>query len=126
MGLMDTIRQDVAAITSDPEGFGVTLTLLAPNSETAQIVGLSSMHHFSVDSDGKPVNTKNGHVTFSESVLLGENPSYPVRNPSGEVDLKKHKVTVTFSSGVPKTYFIQHFFPNESSGAIVCLLGNAS
>jgi hypothetical protein len=124
MGLMQHIRQSVATITTDQNGFGVVLTLEAPNGQIAEVAGLHSKHHLGVDGDGNRVNSKNAHISFSESALLLINPLYPVRDPKGNVNLTKHKVIAEDSTGLNCKYVIQQWFPNESTGLIVCTLSD--
>lgn len=122
MGLTDTINEDIQQITSDLDGFGVSIKLTAPNDTIIDIVGLTSKHHLGYDTDGNQVNTKNAHISFSEKFLIDA--SYPLRNASGEVDLKGHLADVKDSTGVVKKYIIREWFPDETIGLIVCILGD--
>lgn len=125
MGLLEQAKQDFAAITSSLDGFGREMLLRAPTGETALIVGLHSKHHLGINTDGTPVNSKNSHVSFSETVLMAANPLYPLRiGDKQEVSLKKHRVTVKDSTEVDKEYVITEFFPSETVGFIVCILGD--
>ncbi|MFN8317146.1 MAG: hypothetical protein U0T32_11935 [Chitinophagales bacterium] len=120
MGLVDKIKKDIEKITSNSKEFGVEMTLTAPTHEIIIIKGLHTKHHLSVGTDGSLLNSKNAHVSFSEKFLTDS--LYPVRNTSGEVDLKNHRVDVKDSTGVVKKYLIQHWFPDETVGLIVCIL----
>lgn len=124
MGLMTSIRDSIALLTSDNEGFGVNILLESPTGETAEIKGLHSKHHLAVDGNGNRVNSKNAHITFSESVLIAANPVYIIRDAQGNVNLKKHKVTVQDSTGNDCTYVMSQWFPNESTGTIICTLSD--
>lgn len=122
MSLRDLAKADWQKFTTDPEGFGVSIVLVAPTSETITIRGLATKHHIGVDAEGNRVDTKNVHISFSEQPLLDA--SYPSRNTGGEVDLKGHKATWTDSSGTSVTYIIQQWFPDETMGVILCILGD--
>lgn len=123
MGLLDIIKEDIEAITSDGDGFARSITMTAPTLETVTFNGLHSKHHLGFDSEsGRDVNTKNAHIAVSEKFLTDAN--YPVRNAAGEVDLKNHKVRVEDSTGVEWTYKVEQWFPDETIGLIVCILGN--
>ncbi len=125
MALLDDIKQDIQDITSDIDEFAVSLTLLAPTGETVTLGGLHTKHHLGFDSDsGRDVNTKNAHISFSEKLLLTNNPSYPVRNVRNEVYLEGHKVTAKDSTGVEVTYRIATWFPDETVGLIMCTLSD--
>lgn len=118
MSLLDQIKKDVQVFVSDPNGFGTTLNLTAPNGQIAAITGLGTKHHFEVDEMGKAVNSKNTHFGFSEQELIETNPDYPIRNAKGEVDLMKHKIAYADSTGTVKTYMIQQWHPDETIGYI--------
>lgn len=120
MGLIDQAKADIQQITSDLNGFGVSMTLLHPDGSTITIVGLHTKHHTSIDTDGNPINGKNAHIGFSEGLLVG----YNVRNANGEVSLKGHVVTVNDSTETPKSYVIREWFPDETIGYISCILGD--
>jgi len=123
MGLIAQSRIDIKNIVENANDFGVPMTLLAPDyGETAVINGLHSKTHLQIDTDGNPVNAKNAHISFHENATgIGD---YPIRNAAGEVDLKDHKVTVADSTGLNITYKIEDTYPNETTGLIVCLLGD--
>lgn len=123
MGLLDDIKADLVEITTDTEGFGAELTFTDPAGDvTATIAGLHTKHHISLDETGKPVNSKNAHISFVESVLVAA--GYEIRNSSGEVSLSGHKVAVADSTGEEKNYMIREWFPDEKLGLIVCILGD--
>ncbi len=123
-GLIEQAKADVLAITSNPDEFGISMTFTAPEpgNETATVVGLHTKHYIGINEEGIAVNTKNAHISVSESLLTDA--GYPVRNiTSGEVVLKNHKVSVKDSTGVVKNYVIEEWFPDETIGLIVCILG---
>lgn len=122
MSLLDTAKASIKRITTDTNGFGVSMVLIAPSGATATVAGLHTKHHINVDTDGATVNSKNAHVSISEEVLTAL--GYPVRNADREVNLKGHRVNVADSTGVVKNYVIQEWFPDESVGLIVCILGD--
>ena len=121
MGLVEQAIADAKAITSDAiNGFGISIAFTAPNSTTATINGLATKHHLRMDLDGKLVNSKDASIAVSESLLADA--GYPVRNSSGEVYLKDHKVKWIDSSGQLCEYSIDQWLPDESIGLIVCIL----
>lgn len=123
MGLLAQARQDIAAITTDLEGFGVSMLLVAPNGETATVTGLHSKRRLAVLLNGEAVNSKVAHVSFSEAVVLAANPDYPIRRGL-EVNLFDHKVTVKDSTNTDCTYVLREWFPDETLGLITCILGD--
>lgn len=122
MGLIDTARTSIRRITGSLPGFGVEMLLTAPTGQTLYVTGLHSKHHLGVDTEGNPVNTKNAHVSFHESYLTDA--SYPSRNAQDEISLINHSVRVKDSSGRDRTYKIRAQYPNETTGLIVCILGD--
>lgn len=119
---MDTIKQDIQNITSNLNEFGVSITFTAPTGETATVVGTASKHFMNFDFDtGKNTNSQNAHVTVSEALLTAED--YPVRNPAGNVNMKKHRVSYIDSTGVSGSYEITEQFPDQAVGLIVFILG---
>lgn len=121
MGLIEQAIQDAKEMTSDSvSGFGISIQFIAPNETTATINGLATKHHMRMDLDGKLVNSKDASIAVSEQLLIDA--GYPVRNSSGEVYLKDHKVKWTDSSGQLCEYSIDQWFPDETIGLIVCIL----
>jgi len=68
------------------------------------------------------VNTKNAHISFSEQQLIDA--LYPYRNTGDEVALFNHKIDVKDSTGNIKNYVIREWFPDETIGVILCILGD--
>lgn len=122
MSFLDQIKADIEQITGDADGMTKSLFLQAPTGETATITGLHTKHHLSTDTDGNNVNAKNAHISFSEKYLTDLN--YPVRDILGRVTLKGHKVTVSDSTGNNSVYMIREWYPDETIGLIVCILGD--
>ena len=122
MRLIDKAKEDWQRYTSNTNEFGVAITLTSLQNDILELVGLATKHHIGIDTDGNLVNTKNAHVSFSEKFLTDV--SYPVRDVSGEVNLKGHKVTYSDSTGNPRTYVIREWFPDETVGMITCILGD--
>lgn len=121
MSLIEQARKDWLQITSNTNEFGIELKLFAPNGDTAVVNGLHTKHHLGVDTDGRPVNSRNAHITISESLLNDAN--YPVRDASGKVNLRNHKVQCKDSTGLTGEYIIREWFPDETVGVITCILG---
>lgn len=121
MGLVEQAILDAKAITSDAiNGFGLAIQFIAPDDTTVTINGLATKHHLRMDLDGKLVNSKDASIAVSEQLLVDA--GYPVRNSSGEVYLKDHKVKWTDSSNQLCEYSIYQWFPDEAIGLIVCIL----
>lgn len=120
MGLIQQAKLDIQQITSNLNDFGVEITLLNPTGETITITGLHTKHHMTYDAEGKPINGRNAHLSFSEGVLV----NYTIRNSKGEVDMKGHVATINDSTETPKTYVVREWFPDETIGLIVCILGD--
>ncbi len=122
MGILDLVKSDWKSITTNTNDFGVDITLTTPtDSQSIEIVGLATRHHLGINSEGLLVNSRNVHVSFSEQQLIDE--SYPYLDANNEVNIKKHKVTFNDSRGDSRTYIIKEFFPDETIGVIVCILG---
>jgi len=83
---------------------------------------LATKHHIGIDDDWNVLNNKNAHISFSEQQLIDG--SYPTRNADGEVALYGHKAAWTASTGSLITYTIREFFPDETMGVILCILGD--
>ena len=122
MSLINQIQKDILSITTNSTEFGVAINLEAPTAETIDIIGLHTKHHLGIDTDGNQVNTKNAHISFSEDAFIDS--GYPIRNLNGEVSLKNHIVTAKDSTGNNKKYIIREWFPDETIGLIVCILGD--
>lgn len=123
MGLIDQIKKDIEQITSNGDGFAVEMTFTAPTAEVVTIKGLHKKHHLGVNPEtGVAVNSKSASVTFSEKFFTDQN--YPVRNSRKVVDLKGHLVDVKDSTGELQRYIIKEWFPDETIGLIVCVLGD--
>lgn len=121
MSLLDQAKADIQTITANSSEFGRSITFTAPDDSTATVIGLHSKHHLAINpDDGTPVNAKNAHISVSEALLTAA--SYPVRNASGEVNLKGHVVSVKDSTGLSKNYKIREWFPDETIGLITCIL----
>ena len=124
MGIIDTANRLIAQITGNQDGFGIAMVLTAPNGQVANITGLHTKIHLSVDTEGNAINTKQGRVSFSESNLLAASPNYPIRNATGEVDLENHLIDVADSTGGIKHYTAQSWMPDETIGLIVAYLSD--
>ena len=123
MGLIDQATQDWQRFSSDTEGWGVSINIETPSgSQNVDIAGLATKHHIGIDAEGNLINTKNAHISFAEKLLTDE--GYPVRNTEGEVALFNHRVNYADSTGVIKKYVIREWFPDETVGVIVCILGD--
>tara|TARA_R110000851_G_scaffold173886_2_gene320158 strand:+ start:23 stop:406 length:384 start_codon:yes stop_codon:yes gene_type:complete len=120
--LLAKARRDVKKFIKSG-GFQEEIFLITPDGLTTLTTsGLAGKHWINFDSDGVPINSKNAHICIDEDVLTLNN--YPFRNSDGDVSLKGHKVNVKDSSGTLKNYIIKEWFPDETLGLIVCILGD--
>lgn len=126
MGLLEQARKDIAKITGNKTtGWGASLTFTPrANKGGAEvtITGLHSKHHLGEDTDGNRVNSKNAHVSFSDSFLVAA--GYPIRNLKGEMDMVGDKVKATDSTGQEWAYIIRETYPDETVGLTCCILGD--
>lgn len=122
MSLLDQAKADIEQITTNTDEWARTMVFTAPDSSTAQVRGTHAKHHLSVDSDGVPVNSRNAHVSVAEQEFIDA--GYTIRNSEGKVSLKDHTVTVKDSTGNDVTYIIREWYPDETIGLIVCILGD--
>lgn len=121
MGLIDRAKADIKTIIENTSDFGVQMAFVSPANDTATVMGLHTKHRISISPEGVPINARNAHVSVSEASLTAL--GYPVRE-NGEVKLSNHRVTVKDSTGEDKTYVIKEWFPDETIGMIVCILGD--
>lgn len=126
MNIMDMIKRDVKNITTAGSEFAVPLLFTAPTGETVTLNGLATKHRLQQDTDGQPVNGKNAHCSFSETALRTASPDYPLRTAgnTGEVNLQNHRVRWTDSANRVCDYVITEWYPDETVGLIVCILGD--
>ena len=119
---LDKIRRDVKRHVM--KGTASTdVTIATPNgSISVDTTGYNGKHWINFDSDGNAINSKSAHICLSESDLVELN--YPVRNSNNEVYLSNHRVSSKDSSGLTKEYVIKEWFPDETFGLIVCILGD--
>lgn len=119
--MLSVARNDIAEILQGEFSSLVKITNLQGHS--VQLNALASKHHLGVDPEnGNPVNSKNAHVTLPEKILVDL--GYVVRNASNEVSLIGHKIEYTDSAGILCKFRINETFPDETLGAIVCILGD--
>lgn len=112
-------RRDFTRITQ--LGFGVDVKIQPSSIAVAtEIKALATKHHFSINEEGLPVNSKNVHITLSESILVDA--GYIVRNSDNEVALVDHLVIFTDSSENEWIYKITQTMPDETLGQITCFL----
>lgn len=123
MNILDLAKADIEAITSDDNGWTRQMTFVAPNNvASATINGLHSKHHTGISTEGMRVSAKTASVSVSEKFLSDKN--YPVRDADGEVLLKGHLVAVKDSTGNFCIYSVREWYPDETVGLIVCILGD--
>jgi hypothetical protein len=123
MNLIEQAKKDIERITTDCNGFGVEIRLIAPTGEEVKVVGRSNNIHLSVNPiSGEVINSRNASVSISEAVLTKV--GYRVRNESGEVFLKKHIVLVKDSSGREGKFMVKEWYQDQTVGLIVMILGS--
>lgn len=121
--ILDCAKEDMQDITSDLDGFAVSVKLESPDSKVAEVSGIHAKHHLGIDTNTLlPINTKTASVGIAENLLTEV--GYPVRNENGEVDLEKHKVDIIDSTGEVKLYVVREWYPDEMLGLIVLILGS--
>jgi len=104
-------------------GFQEDIILKTPTGDIVlPITGFATKHWINFDGDGNPKDSKNAHVSISESELT-EN-GYPVRASNGEVSLINHVVSFVDSSNISKSYVVRRNLPDETLGIIVLILGD--
>lgn len=119
MSILEKARQDAKRIVGDKNGWAVSFTITTPDGTTSRTLSsIHSKHHLGVDSEGNVVSSANAHVCFAESDLL----NYPIRNGSGKVNLKSHRVVVADSTGTSRSYLVKDTFPDQMLGLIVLIL----
>lgn len=122
MNIRELAKNDIENITSNLNEFGLAITFEAPNGDIADVVGIESKVYMAFDMDtGKDINVQKAHVTIAEKFFI-EN-DYPVRNASGRVSMKKHKVTYVDVNGITCNFEVIENFPDETLGLIVFSLG---
>lgn len=120
--LLDKVRRDSKRYVT-AGGFHDDIVLKTTDGLTQiALTGFVSKHWINFDTDGAPVNSKNAHICIDEDVL--EELNYPYRNSDGEVALKNHRVFTKDSTGGLKSYVVKEWFPDETLGLIVCILGD--
>ena len=122
MGLRELAKRDIQQITSNKNEWATDLIFKAPTGEEATIQGLFTVISYAIDESGNAVNSKQGHVTFSEQLLVDQ--GYPVRKGNNNVNLKMHRVSAKDSAGILRSHVIAYWFPDETIGLIRCILGD--
>lgn len=123
MDLLTQIRMDVAQITGDTGGFATSILFETPAGQEYTIPGTRTKHHLGFDPvNGNRKNVRTASISVSESALKAA--SYPYRNVAGEVHLATHKVSYADASGRVCKYVIREWYPDETLGLIVCILGD--
>lgn len=136
MGLTAQAKADIERITSNLGEWAVPIQFQVPSGafdftfdptfNGAQIVtlnGLHTKHHLGINPEnGLRVNVKNASVTVSEKFFTDA--GYIVRNSQGEISMRDHQVAVKDSTGTVCLYLVREWFPDETVGLIVFILGD--
>lgn len=118
MGLIDQIRSDLNDIITNSNDFGVTLVFQTNSSPvtTATLTGTGRHIDLTFDELGMVKGLgSNATCTVSEASLIAAN--YPYKNGNGDIDFKKHKVTMTDATSTGY-YMVRTWIPNEYLGII--------
>lgn len=122
MSILEMCKSDVEFINSNTNDFSVLSTLRnSDNSINITVKGIHAKHHLGITPEGVPINTRVSNIAFTEKQVTDHGKS--IRNSFGEVDLNGFTITVKDSTGLDKTYAIEEWYPDETVGLIVCILG---
>lgn len=121
MSLVEQAIADIKFITQHE--WSVTVTFTNPDeTETCTVQALSTKSNLSIDpATGLPVNSKNIHISVTESALNDE--GYTTRDSEDRISLRKHTVSWADASGTTYDYVVDEQMPSEGTGLIVCILG---
>lgn len=136
MGLLAQAQEDIKTITTNLHDWATDITFIDASltfdqsfdpsfgpDKVCTIQGLHTKRRSTIDGEGNEANVKHAHISFSESVLVDA--GFTVRLAvTNEVYLKRVKVRVKDSTGVECKYVIREWFPDETIGLIVCILGD--
>ena len=124
MGILDLARKDLDLFISSAKNFSVKITITNTSTgETAELIGLHSKHWFKVDYEsGIIVDTRNAHISISTAELIRQ--YFNFYNSKKEIYIKGFIIKVADSSGIEKDYKITAQYPDETTGVIVCMLGD--
>lgn len=114
-------RQDIEDITTNTNEWAKALSFIAPTGETATINGVHVKHHMPVEDDGDIVNSRVARATFVWKLL--EDQGYPTTK-NDALNFDKHQLSVADSTGTQKHYIIREWFPDITTGLVVCILGD--
>lgn len=119
MGLFEQIRIDAAVFAGNANDFGVPIVFENTDSPSvsAEVTGIFSRHHISVNRHGVAFNNRTAHVTVSKTAFADVD--YTILNAAGEIDFKDHRVTV---DGI--TYIVNEWFPGDTTKLITIILGD--
>lgn len=122
MGLRELAKQDIEAITSNKNEFGLDIKFSTPDGLIeVDVVGTEAKTHMKFDFEtGKEVNAQKASVSVSEKFFIDAD--YPVRNAAGKVSMKKHKVDYIDSTGNMCYFEVMENFADETLGLIVFML----
>jgi len=122
---MEMAKKVTDQVLSSASGFTTSVTFTNPGGTlTKTVKALAVKHNTGVDPrNGLLTNTKTARVTVSEALLVAA--GYTTRDATThEVSLRGHRVTWSDASGQSFNYSITEFWPDSTTGNIVCQLGN--
>lgn len=126
MGLIERAKKDVQKITSSLDGWATLLTITNLENRSIIIPGLHTKHHITIDpSTGRQIGTKNAHCSFSEQLVMDGDLLGPfvIRDARNNVAMRGFRVSAADSTGAVCEYVVNEYYPDETVGLIVCILG---
>ena len=121
--ILDFARRDMQNITMNSNS-GFAIEVIFKHKTTNQeitVKGIHGKHHLSIDTDGNAVNGRKAHVNVAEIQFIDA--EYQIRNSKGIVQAKDHIIKCKDANGVLCTYTIDQYFPDETLGNILFILG---
>lgn len=126
MGLIERAIADARKYTTTASDWGNPVTFEAPGGIEVVIMVRTNKIRISIDGEGRPYNSKNASITFSESALIDAG-YVSIRDAiSHEVKMRDHKVSWADSTGSTFKYRISETYPDETLGLIVAILTDYS
>ena len=126
MSLINRAIADARRYTTDGSDWGNLVTFEAPNGQKVTIVARTNKIRVSLDGEGRPYNSKNASVSFSEGALVDAGYAAIRDASSKEVKMRDHKVSWKDSTGDTFKYRISETYPDETLGLIVGILTDYS
>jgi len=118
------VQKDIQSILGNPnEREPITLTAPTSPLTVANVYGTAKKHHLLFDENGM-VKGNVTNATCTISILDLDAINYPYKNANGEVAMQRHTATWSDVSGVPVTYVVNEWYPDQTTGNVVLILGD--